>query len=175
MNVTKICHLVVAIDLLLSINFDEKVLILHVVGKSDKVANCIEQVEALRGTKSRLSTLGGTELVDTEDVTIEEEKLVFITEIQSKQLRLTYPEVTFNNSSSDTILQVKGTKQNRQQFIDHLQNIQFSCELLPLSPWQIEYLSTDSGGNEMLIFFSSKLHRQSSNDWVVFSFQFVTF
>jgi len=119
----------------LTVNFSEKESVLHVVGKSDKVGNFIEQIEALRDT----------ELVETKEVAMEEEKITFITQIHSKKLGLIYPNVTFNASSSGTLLQIKGTKQEREQFIDHLQNMQFSCEPLPLSPLLIEYLSTDRG------------------------------
>lgn len=127
-------------DPLLSVKFDEKELVLHALGKSDKLANFIEKFEALRDT----------ELVETQDITMEEEKLIFITQIQAKQLESTYPDVRFNKGNSDTLLQVKGTKQNRQQFIDHLQSIQFYCESLPLSPWINEYLSSTNSGGAIL-------------------------
>ena len=94
----------------------------------------VEQIEALTDSKN----------VGIEDVTLDEEKIIFITLIGSKQLSLTHPNVTFTKSNSNN-LRIKGTKHDRNEFIKHLQNVRFYCEPLTLSPWVIKYLSTNSG------------------------------
>ena len=137
----KIFRLIVAFnkDSLITINFIENKSLLHAVGKSDRVAEFFKEVE----------TLQETELIETEDITLDEKKGMFIAHTGCNVLRQSHPGVTFI-SKDKTVLRIEGNKQNREKFIQDLHNLQFFYEPLPVSQWLIEFLSSTDAGKAII-------------------------
>ena len=133
----KIFHLILKFrkQLSITVTFAKDKSLLLVTGKSDQVAEFVKEVETLRDT----------ELIETEDITLDEKKMIFITQIGFKELSQGHPEVKFV-SKDKTMLQVEGNKLNREKFMKQIYDLQFFCEPLQVSQLLIKFLSlTDAG------------------------------
>ena len=124
---------------LITVNFVEEKSLLHVIGKFDKVAEFVKQIETLRDA----------ELVETEHITLDEKKILFITQIGFKELSQSHPEVKFF-SKDKTVLQVEGNKLNREKFMQHLYGLQFFYESLQASQWLMKFLSSTAAGEAIV-------------------------
>ena len=124
---------------LITVTFVEDKSLLHAIGKSGKVAEFVKEVETLRDA----------ELIETEDITLDEKKMIFITQIGFKELSQGHPEVKFV-SKDKTVLQVEGNKLGREKFLQHLHSLQFFCEPLQVSQSLINYLSSTDAGQAII-------------------------
>ena len=119
----------------ITVTFAEAESLLHAIGKSDKVAEFVKEVETLRDA----------ELIEAEDIALDEKKMIFITQIGYKELSRGHPEIKFT-AKDKTVLQVEGNKLGRETFLKHLYSLHFFCESLQVSPLLIKYFtSTDAG------------------------------
>ena len=124
---------------LITINFVEDKSLLQAIGNSEKVDEFVKKIE----------TLQEAELVETQDIKLDEKKMIFIKQIGCKELRQSHPEITFV-SKDKTVLQVTGNKLGRDKFIQHLYSLQFYCEPLQVSPWLINFLSSTNAGKAIV-------------------------
>ena len=123
----------------INVSFMEDKSLLHAVGKSEKVSEFVKEIEILKDA----------ELIETEDITLDEKKVVFITQIGCKELSQSHPEVKFI-SKDKTVLNVEGNKVNREKFKQHLYSLQFFCKSLQASQWLIKFLSSTDAGKAIL-------------------------
>ena len=123
----------------ITVTFMEDKSLLHAIGKSSKVAEFVNEVATLRDA----------ELVETEDITLDEKKMIFITQIGFKELSKGHPEVKFF-SKDKTVLQVEGNKLGREKFLQHLYSLQFFCEPLQVSKLLINFLSSTDAGKTII-------------------------
>lgn len=137
----KIFRLIVKFQDKTSINvtFMEDKSLLHVVGKSDKVSEFVKEIEVLQDA----------ELIETEDIKLDEKKVIFIMQIRCKELSQSHPEVKFI-SKDKTVLQIEGNKLGREKFKQHLYGLQFFCEPLQVSQWLIKFLSSTNAGKAII-------------------------
>ena len=135
----KIFRLVVKFQKEITVTFMEDKSSLHAIGKSSKVAVLVKEVATLRDA----------ELIETEDITLDEKKMIFITQIGFKELSQDHPEVKFF-SKDKTVLQVEGNKLGREKFLQHLYSLQFFCDPLQVSQLLINFLSSTDAGKAII-------------------------
>ena len=123
----------------ITVTFAEAKSLLHVIGKSDKVAEFVKEVEILRDA----------ELVETEDIALDEKKMIFITQIGYKELSRGHPEIKFT-AKDETVLQVEGNKMGREKFLQHLYGLQFFYESLQVSQMLIKFFSSTDAGKAII-------------------------
>ena len=119
----------------INVSFKEDKSLLYAVGKSDKVSEFVKEVENLQMA----------ELIETEEIKLDEKKVIFITQVGCKELRQSHPEVKFI-SKDKTVLQIEGSKLNREKFKQHLLSLQFHCKPLQASQWLVKFLSSTDAG-----------------------------
>ena len=123
----------------ITVTFVEDKSLLHAIGTSDKVAEFVKKVTTLRDA----------ELIETEDITLDEKKMIFITQIGFKELSQAHPEVKFV-SKDKTVLQVEGNKLGREKFLQHLYSLQIFYEPLQVSQLLINFLSSTDAGKAIV-------------------------
>ena len=137
----KMFHLIARFqrDLSITITFTETESLLHAIGKSDKIAELVKEVGILRDA----------ELIETEDIALDEKKMIFITQIGYKELSRSHPEIKFT-AKDETVLQVEGNKLGREKFLQYLYGLQFFYESLQVSQMLIKFFSSTNAGKAIV-------------------------
>ena len=134
----------------------------HAPGQKNSIYNFVGERSIIKKIKDDLDMINNSITITTEQICLDENKFVFISEICKRKIQMTNPKLEITYEAPNTI-SAHGVLQNIKQFWSYLSDIHCSSISVEITdPHVFEFLHLEKGQMQLKLFTNDQCHNSSA-------------